>query len=228
MMNRRSEPHPDPVASSGPVTELQQALVDIGSPLQVHAAFVPRRRTEATWTEALRQRPTSYRGTKLWFRYNIRYEHSRRVLPASVEHDERASQVYNEYRGDGYRFDFQIRGAVLAKASSPDLTTVARSIHRWAVDRVTTSQLSDEFDFVSAEDWAPIFEQGREVEWRWTEYAKSIPTNEPWLVDVFEIASNTPELRQLFPFFSMWKLCFSRCTEWPYTYDLPCITPVFP
>jgi Family of unknown function (DUF6193) len=40
---------------------------------------------------------------------------------------------------------------------------------------------------------------------------------------VIEAAFVTPELRALFPFTSMNRLCFSRCSEFPYTIDCPCI-----
>jgi hypothetical protein len=40
---------------------------------------------------------------------------------------------------------------------------------------------------------------------------------------VIESAFATPELRALFPFTSHNRLCFSRCSSYPYTLDSPCI-----
>lgn len=34
-----------------------------------------------------------------------------------------------------------------------------------------------------------------------------------------------PQLRQLFPWIGMWELHFSRCTEQPWTWDVPYIGP---
>jgi hypothetical protein len=36
-------------------------------------------------------------------------------------------------------------------------------------------------------------------------------------------ARATPELADLFPFTSMNRLCFSRCSDYPYTFDCPCV-----
>ena len=35
-----------------------------------------------------------------------------------------------------------------------------------------------------------------------------------------------PRLRQLFPWVGMWELHFSRCTEYPLTWDIPYISPL--
>jgi len=38
-----------------------------------------------------------------------------------------------------------------------------------------------------------------------------------------EAAAQTESLSRLFPFTSMNRLCFSRCSDYPYTLDCPCI-----
>ncbi|MBC9714231.1 hypothetical protein H9Y04_16845 [Streptomyces sp. TRM66268-LWL] len=40
-----------------------------------------------------------------------------------------------------------------------------------------------------------------------------------------ETAYAEPRLRQLFPWTGMGELHFSRCTEWPWTWDIPYIQP---
>ncbi|WNM35446.1 DUF6193 family natural product biosynthesis protein [Streptomyces sp. Li-HN-5-11] len=43
--------------------------------------------------------------------------------------------------------------------------------------------------------------------------------------DLLEEAYTEPRLRQLFPWTGMGELHFSRCTEWPHTWDIPYIQP---
>ncbi|HVV98690.1 MAG TPA: DUF6193 family natural product biosynthesis protein, partial [Planctomycetaceae bacterium] len=79
--------------------------------------------------------------------------------------------------------------------------------------------------FVEPEDSAQAFETGSEVEWQWTQYEKSLPERFPELMAFFDVARRTPKLRQLFPFTSLNRLCFSRCTGYPYTDDCPAVVP---
>jgi hypothetical protein len=43
--------------------------------------------------------------------------------------------------------------------------------------------------------------------------------------DLLEAAYAEPRLRRLFPWTGMGELHFSRCTEWPWTWDIPYIAP---
>ncbi|MEU4220785.1 DUF6193 family natural product biosynthesis protein [Actinoplanes sp. NPDC026623] len=62
------------------------------------------------------------------------------------------------------------------------------------------------------------------VETRWTIYRQSAP---PYVDHaLIEAAYAEPRLRALFPFHSHRSLNFSRCTGFPYTHDVPVITPV--
>jgi uncharacterized protein DUF6193 len=62
---------------------------------------------------------------------------------------------------------------------------------------------------------------------RWTDYRSLLADDHSWvgeaLAPVIEAAFVTPELRALFPFTSVNSVCFSRCSDWPYTGDCPCI-----
>ncbi|WP_405943871.1 DUF6193 family natural product biosynthesis protein [Streptomyces sp. NBC_01020] len=42
---------------------------------------------------------------------------------------------------------------------------------------------------------------------------------------VVRAAYADPRLRQLFPWVGMWELHFSRCTEYPWTWDVPYVAP---
>ncbi|GAA2226625.1 DUF6193 family natural product biosynthesis protein [Streptomyces nogalater] len=43
--------------------------------------------------------------------------------------------------------------------------------------------------------------------------------------ELLEVAYAEPRLRRLFPWTGMGELHFSRCTEWPWTWDIPYIQP---
>ncbi|MBM2614390.1 hypothetical protein JIG36_02310 [Actinoplanes sp. LDG1-06] len=45
-------------------------------------------------------------------------------------------------------------------------------------------------------------------------------------LDLLEAAHSEPRLRRLFPWTGMGELHFSRCTEWPWGWDIPYIEPV--
>jgi len=70
-------------------------------------------------------------------------------------------------------------------------------------------------------------EQTQRRERAWTEVAKHAAKDKPWLRDLLlplvEAAKETPELAVLFPFTSMNRLCFSRCSDYPFTLDCPCV-----
>jgi hypothetical protein len=61
----------------------------------------------------------------------------------------------------------------------------------------------------------------------WGAVAKRAAEDPPWLRDLLvplvAAARRTPELAELFPFTSMNRLCFSRCSDYPFTLDCPCV-----
>jgi hypothetical protein len=62
------------------------------------------------------------------------------------------------------------------------------------------------------------------VEERWRTYLKDFGF--PELVPFVQAAARRPELRQLFPYTSLNRFCFSRCTGYPFTRDTPLVQPV--
>ena len=76
----------------------------------------------------------------------------------------------------------------------------------------------------SLSEKAEAFEKGNEVMYAWNDIQKSNWI--PELNEFIELAINDEVLNKLFPFTSLYTLCFSRCTGYPYyTEDLPNITP---
>jgi hypothetical protein len=61
----------------------------------------------------------------------------------------------------------------------------------------------------------------------WTAVRSAWEGDDGWVGDslrlVIESAFGTPELRALFPFISLNRLCFSRCSRFPFTDDCPCV-----
>jgi len=61
----------------------------------------------------------------------------------------------------------------------------------------------------------------------WTGYRSLFENDHSWVGDalrpVIEAAFVTPELRGVFQLTSMNRLCFSQCSDFPYTVDCPCI-----
>ena len=51
---------------------------------------------------------------------------------------------------------------------------------------------------------------------RWTEYRAKFSVEYPDLLLFLEEAANYPKITSLFPFLSMHRLCFSRCTRYPF------------
>lgn len=63
---------------------------------------------------------------------------------------------------------------------------------------------------------------------RWSLEIGEMAAGSTWVEEALEpvilAAAADPDLRALFPFTSHNRLCFSRCSEFPYTFDCPCIS----
>jgi hypothetical protein len=88
------------------------------------------------------------------------------------------------------------------------------------------------FPFVGVESKAEGHEQGAaaEVEQQWQTLYSRVKNDElrqgfTLLVPLVEKAMEVPVLRRLFPFTSLFSLCFSRCTGYPFSGDCPSACP---
>lgn len=145
---------------------------------------------------------------------------------ASAESGNRFSQVYIAAEERLFVFDFWKEGVMLATGRTSSLDELARSLNAWMINQAATSELCEEFHFVTAEEKAEAFEKGREVEWKWQECLAYIPRDFPDLVPFLTAARQNEVLRRLFPFTSLNRFCFSRCTGYPYSYDCPIVSPL--
>lgn len=103
----------------------------------------------------------------------------------------------------------------------PDLDSVVRVAAKWLSDRQPASVLSNATAWLSANPRAEAYERGEELEWQWRWWLDRVASRSPELEDFVLAAAKRPELRQLFPFQSMYWFCFSRCSGFPYTTDIP-------
>lgn len=145
---------------------------------------------------------------------------------ARVEANNRFSQIYVAAERPRFSCDYWKEGVLLGSGITDSLIDLARSLNTWIHSQVNTGELTHRFPFVSIEDNAEFFEQGQEVEWKWQECQRYIPQQFPELVPFLNQASQNTILRQLFPFTSLNRFCFSRCTGFPYSYDCPIVSPL--
>jgi hypothetical protein len=142
---------------------------------------------------------------------------------ASVQRLQRLSQIYIGASSRIFTTDFWSHGVCLGHLATDDVEHLVRAIDFWIAQCPSTRELAARFTDVDVAPCAQEFENGTEVEARWASYLERSP--HPELSALIHEAANSPELRQLFPFTSLTRLCFSRCTGYPYTRDCPVIVP---
>ena len=148
------------------------------------------------------------------------------IVYARVELGPRFSQIYIGAPTRMFTFDFWNRGVCLAQGATPEILQVARSIDKWIASGCRTGELAGAFNFVRVKPAAAAYERGVEVEMRWRQYLASLGETFPELAAFLTAAAAEPKLRQLFPFTSLNRFCFSRCTGYPFTRDTPHVVPL--
>lgn len=143
---------------------------------------------------------------------------------ARVEAKPRFSQVYIAAEERLFLFDFWAHGVMLAKGQTANLSEMARAIDKWIGSSCSTDELRASFDCVTIDPNAQAYEQGNEVEEKWRFYLERGTRSE--LAAFVQAAYRHPQLNQLFPYKSMMVFCFSRCTGFPFTRDIPHVCPL--
>ena len=144
------------------------------------------------------------------------------LVSARVRSGSKHSQVFALQKVRGFTCDFWFHGVQLAMGGTSDLTAVARAIDTWMTADCTAAVLAATFPFIRAEPDADVYERGEETEHHWQYFLaqSSLPVY-PFIV----AASRRAELRQLFPFTSLYSFRFSRCTGYPFSGDTPYVWP---
>lgn len=141
-----------------------------------------------------------------------------------VERGNRFSQVSIVTKKRLFSFDFWRDGVHLAHAQTPDIQETAKAIDKWVAMECSLNELA-ELSIVTLSRNARSYDQGTETEYLWNSYLRTISNDFPQLTSFVEAAAHAPQLRQLFPYTSMYRFCFSRCTGYPFTYDTPYVHP---
>ncbi len=147
------------------------------------------------------------------------------VVYARVENGNKFSQICIASEEKLYLPDFWRDGVCLAHGSTKSISELVKAVVYWLTQNVSTHELAKQFNFVKPSDKAEIFDANKEVEFTWNFLIAE--GDSLGLKEFVNLASNNEILNKLFPFTSLYTLCFSRCTGYPYdTKDLPSVTPV--
>ena len=142
---------------------------------------------------------------------------------AQVHAPGRLSQVYLAAGERLFLVDFLGQGCSACEGADSQRRTRRLSLDFWIAGLSNSMALAASFPFVSVAEDAEAFESGQATQRAWDTYLQRAPTDFPELVVFIRLAYETPQLRQLFPFTSLSRLCFSRCTGYPYTEDCPVV-----
>ncbi|MEV4255134.1 DUF6193 family natural product biosynthesis protein [Spirillospora sp. NPDC049652] len=119
--------------------------------------------------------------------------------------------------------EFWDQGVMMAKARTGDLPAAAEAVGRWQAG-TRVRELKTLCPFVEYGPLAEAYERGDAVEAEWASYRTTAAAHIDH--DLIEAAYARPQLRALFPFHSHRTLNFSRCTGFPYTHDIPVVSPL--
>lgn len=151
---------------------------------------------------------------------------------ARTEGGSRFSQMYIAAYERLFLLDFWSRGVVYGNASTSSLNDAAQAIHFWIIEQPNIAQMQNRFTFFTADEQAKAHETGHAVEYQWERLLKQWARRDDEKPDaisplpLIEAAMQRPELRQLFPFTSLYALHFSRTTGYPFTNDCPYAIPI--
>ena len=150
---------------------------------------------------------------------------------ARTEGGSRFCQMYIAAHERMFISDFWAKGVTYGKGSSISLNDVAQAMHFWIIEQPGIAQMQKRFSFFIPDEQAIAHEAGHAVEYQWERLLKRWARDEDKTdplspVPLIEAAMRQPELRQLFPFTSLYTLRFSRTTGFPFTNDCPFAAPI--
>ncbi|MFE9782109.1 DUF6193 family natural product biosynthesis protein [Streptomyces sp. NPDC005775] len=142
---------------------------------------------------------------------------------ARADGDSRATSVHLGIQDRCFVMSFWEGGVAMAKGTTTSLNEAATATGDWQ-SGATLEDLQSACPFVHYGPLAEAHERGDAVETMWTIYRQTAASHVDQ--DLIEACYAQPQLRALFPFHSHRSLNFSRCTGFPYTHDVPVVTPV--
>lgn len=147
---------------------------------------------------------------------------------AWAEQAPRDANVVMGSRSRIFTIQFSLRQTILAAGSTDDLHAVVGSLHLW-LGGATLRELGANWPFVRFGELSEARERGDAAEiaaLKWRQMQSSTARHLADLHAFIDAAIEEPRLRALFPTTSHSTLWFSRTTDWPYTRDLPLVTPL--
>lgn len=143
---------------------------------------------------------------------------------ARVEHKNKFAQIYLASNKETYLPNFWRDGVCLAHGQTNDIYELVKAIDFWLYNNISTNEFSRNFPLITPSKKASAFDENREVEYAWNSYLNDDSFKDLW--DFMELAVRDKVIGKLFPFTSLMRLCFSRCTGIPYTGDTPIVIPI--
>jgi hypothetical protein len=143
---------------------------------------------------------------------------------ARVNAGDRFSQFYVASQERLFIVDFWGAGVCMAKGADANLGLIARAVDVWLRQRPRVRPFAEQYPFIQLSPRAEGYEDGTAVDAKWKIVLEDYAEDLPGLAALFAAAAREPRLRQLYPYISAYRLCFSRCTGYPYTYDCPIIS----
>ena len=151
---------------------------------------------------------------------------------AFIGEGSRHSQVVTSLNERNFHIDFWCQGVLYGSGVASDLREVARAAVAFHLEKASISEIAARFVWLKPGQQVASHERGAEffVTQSWQDLGRWLVLDKPSHLDgllplVLE-AAKRPELRRLLPFTSMNRLCFSRTTGYPYSYDCPLAWPV--
>ncbi len=148
---------------------------------------------------------------------------------AQVAEKSRVSQMYIAAQERLFLFDFWSDGVLYGNGVCKTLTDAAQAINFWICEKPSIAVMEERFALFQPSEQGKAHEAGQAVKYQWVSLLKSWEnTPDPSMSPkpLIEAASKCPELRRLFPFTSLYRLCFSRTTGYPFTDDCPHAVPI--
>lgn len=147
-------------------------------------------------------------------------------LFAAVKHAGRSCQVYVAANERAFSCDFWHRGVQHGAGWTTSLAVVVQAVDGFCRGRIGVVELRAEHPWIGVYHAATLADAAALVDHRWAFYLTA-GTDEPApLGPLIAAAARRPRLRALLPFTSMYRLCFSRTTGYPYSSDCPLAWPI--
>ena len=153
-------------------------------------------------------------------------------LWAFIREGPRHSKVVTAVNERKFNIDFWYQGVRYGSGWTSDLREIGRAAVAFHLEKASISEMATRFAWLEPDQRAANHERGAEffVTARWQDLERRLlvdpPSHLSRLLPLVLEAAKRPALRRLLPFTSLSRLCFSRTTGYPYSYDCPLAWPL--